>query len=151
MKKRGISLILLIITIIVIIIIAGAVILNLTESNPILKANESAFKSNIDQYNSELTLYLSREYLEKNGSFDSSTFNAGIWDGNDENIADTIKEYITNITKSDGSKFKIVSGKLIYIYTDDDNELEWATSTGIGIDNGGTGDTGERVESTSSI
>ncbi|MEG2236002.1 MAG: hypothetical protein RR144_06195 [Clostridia bacterium] len=69
MKKRGISLIVLVVTIIVIIILAGAVILSLTNNNPIEEANEATFKSNIEAYNSEITLYVAKQYTSTIGTF----------------------------------------------------------------------------------
>ncbi|MEG1989616.1 MAG: hypothetical protein RR136_01300, partial [Clostridia bacterium] len=69
MKKKGISLIVLVVTIIVIIILAGAVILSLTNNNPIEEANEAVFKSNIESYNSEITLYVAKQYTSTTGTF----------------------------------------------------------------------------------
>ncbi|MDD2376038.1 MAG: hypothetical protein PHD15_00035 [Clostridia bacterium] len=113
-KDKGISLIVLVITIIIIIILAGIVILSLANSNPITKANEMKFKSNVDTYNSELNMALSDIKL-KNIFFDSITFNAGIWDGTEGNKTGTTKEYITSITTKDAAKFEIQSGKLVYV------------------------------------
>jgi len=54
--KKGISLIVLVITIIVIIILAGSVILNLVNSNTIVKVNEANFKMGADTLKSALSL-----------------------------------------------------------------------------------------------
>jgi hypothetical protein len=54
--KKGISLIVLVITIIVIIILAGAVILNLADSNPISSANKATCLSDIANYKSAVAL-----------------------------------------------------------------------------------------------
>ncbi|MDD2376826.1 MAG: hypothetical protein PHD15_05230 [Clostridia bacterium] len=129
--KKGISLIVLVITIIVIIILAGAVILSLANNNPIESANEATFKSNISEYNSELALAVSDEYL-KNRSFNTSTFNASVWDGTGDGNG-TIKEYITSITPEDGAKFEIQNSKLVYVGT---NQIEKDYLTEIGIANG---------------
>ncbi len=112
--KKGISLIVLVITIIVIIILAGSVILSLADNNPISSANESKFKTNTEQYNSELGMVISNKYLLDN-TFVPESFNAGKWDGTEVNKTGTIKEYITNITPEDGLKFVIQNGKLVYV------------------------------------
>jgi hypothetical protein len=113
-RKRGISLIVLVITIIVIIILAGAVILNLLNNNLIEQANKAVFKSNAANYSSELSLVLASNYSQ-DYSFNKSTFNAGKWDGNKDNIEGTIKQYITSMTVEDGAKFEIQQSKLVYI------------------------------------
>jgi hypothetical protein len=131
MKNRnGISLIVLVITIIVIIILAGAVILSLANNNPISQASEANFKSNVDSYNSELTMALSNQYLNDT-SFDPSTFNKGTWDG--ESIGETIKKYIPSMTVADGLKFEIQSGILVYV-GEDEKEQNWFTN--MGMENG---------------
>ncbi len=67
MKKReGISLITLVITIIIIIILAGAVILNLSGNNPIKSSTKAKVFSDIDSFNSELTISISKEYIKNN-------------------------------------------------------------------------------------
>ncbi len=127
--NNGISLIVLVITIIVIIILAGSVILSLSDSNPISNANEAKFKSNISQYNSELTMVISNKYLQDN-SFDPNNFNAGEWNGIDTNKLGTIKEYISSITIEDGKKYEIQSGRLVYTGVDE-TEIDWLIDTGI--------------------
>ncbi len=131
--KKGISLIVLVITIIVIIILAGSVILSLADNNPISSANESKFKTNTEQYNSELGMVISSKYLLDN-TFVPESFNAGKWDGTEANKAGTIKEYITNITPQDGSKFVIQNGKLVYVGIE---PLEVEYITDISITNNG--------------
>jgi hypothetical protein len=108
------------------------VILNLVDNNPIVAANEATFKANIAEYNSELALVLSKEYLI-DSSFNPDTFNAVVWDGTGDEISDwtgTIKEYITSITKDDGTKFEIQSGKLVYV---GNNTVEKGYITSIGL------------------
>lgn len=130
-RKRGISLIALVITIIIIIILAGSVILSLADNNPIVSATKARFKTNVDVYNSELSMVVSSKYLQNHG-FSSSTFNAGIWDGNNDHITGTIKEYITSIKADDAAKFEIQSGKLVYVGSDQ-TEIDWLTEMGIEI------------------
>ncbi|MDD2376755.1 MAG: hypothetical protein PHD15_04240 [Clostridia bacterium] len=128
-KNKGISLIVLVITIIVIIILAGAVILSLANNNPIESANEAKFKTNVAEYNAELAMAISNEYLKDN-SFDSATFEAGVWDGIGDETG-TIKEYITSMTAVDGVNFEIKSGKLVYTNTEEQIQQMWALETGI--------------------
>jgi hypothetical protein len=125
--KKGISLIVLVITIIVIIILAGAVILSLASNNPISSASEATFKSNVDSYNSELTMALSNEYLQ-DSRFNSNKFNKKVWLGGD--IEGTIKQYIPSITAEDAAKFEIQKGQLVYVVTDGPEE-NWITDLGI--------------------
>ncbi|MDD2377202.1 MAG: hypothetical protein PHD15_05310, partial [Clostridia bacterium] len=106
-NKKGISLIVLVITIIVIIILAGAVILSLANNNPIESANEATFKTNVAEYNSELAMAITNKYLQDN-SFDSATFDAGVWDGTGDGTG-TIKEYITSMSEVDAAKYEIQS------------------------------------------
>ncbi len=127
--KRGISLIVLVITIIVIIILAGSIILNLVNNNIILNANEATFKSSIDTYNSELSTSISNEYLN-NPSFDITSYNADVWNGNELNIEGTIKEYIPSISSRDGIEYIITRGKLVYIGNNSDKK-QWAVDVGI--------------------
>ncbi|MDD2376523.1 MAG: hypothetical protein PHD15_04395 [Clostridia bacterium] len=136
-NKKGISLIVLVITIIVIIILAGAVILSLANNNPIESANEATFKTNVDAYNSELTLAISNQHLQ-NQSFDPTTFDKGVWNGG--TIGETIKKYIPSITVADGLKFEIQDSKLVYVGINE-TEQDWFTSmsmtseeeTGLGL------------------
>jgi len=129
--NKGISLIVLVITIIVIIILAGSVILSLSTNNPIDKSKEATFKTNVGEYNSELALTVSGKYI-LSPSFDPSTFDKGVWDGNG-NGAGTIKEYITSITVADAKKFEIRDSKLLYVGSDE-TEKNWLAQ--IGIENG---------------
>ncbi len=122
-----------------IIILAGSVILSLVENNPISQAEEAKFKLNLDQYNSELSMHITNRFSEDT-AFDSSTFDAGVWDGvqDEEHIEGTIKEYIKSITSEDGQKFEIENGKLVYVGTDE-SETQWANSLLGGDDSGGSG------------
>jgi len=126
--KKGISLIVLVITIIVIIILAGTVIVSLSKNNPIMSATEATFKASASEYNSELTLLISKKY-DVSPTFDPSTLNAGVWDGSGS-IVGTIKEQILGITIEDAKNYVISQGKLFYIGTDT-NKKTWAKDTGI--------------------
>ncbi|MDD2376754.1 MAG: hypothetical protein PHD15_04245 [Clostridia bacterium] len=130
-KSKGISLIVLVITIIVIIILAGAVILSLANNNPIESANEATFKTNVAEYNSELAMAITNEYLKDN-SFDSATFDVGVWDGTGDGTG-TIKEYITSMSEVDAAKYEIQNSKLVYIGSE---QTEIDMLVDLGIENG---------------
>jgi hypothetical protein len=104
-NKRGISLIVLVITIIVIVILAGAVILSLSQNNPILSAQEATFKNDMDSLQNELNLYITSKYTQTLGGFDVNGMNG------------EISTYIPSITKYD-SNFNVLKGKLIYTGAD---------------------------------
>ncbi|MDD4386385.1 MAG: hypothetical protein PHD15_01300 [Clostridia bacterium] len=130
MKKleinKGISLIVLVITIIVIIILAGAVILSLANNNPIKKAEEAKFIHTIKEYESELSLWLAKEYSETGGALDISNVNATKNTGTylkDENPLE-IKDIITIMTAEHEEVFEINEGKLVYIGSNAE-EQEW--------------------------
>ncbi|MDD2376224.1 MAG: hypothetical protein PHD15_03185 [Clostridia bacterium] len=127
-RKKGISLIVLVITIIVIIILAGAVILSLANNNPIESSNEATFKTNVAEYNSELAIAIANEYLQDN-SFDSATFDAGVWDGTGDGTG-TIKEYITSMSEVDAAKYVIKNSKLVYL-GENETEKNWNSEMNI--------------------
>jgi Tfp pilus assembly protein PilE len=114
-QRKGISLIVLVITIIVIIILAGSVILSLSANNPIAQATEAKFKTNANEYNSELTLAIANKYAQGIiTEFDSNSINLRSWNGV-EAATGTIKELVTSITATDGPKYEIQAGKLVYV------------------------------------
>jgi len=123
--NKGISLVVLVITIIITTILAGAVILNLSNNNPIDKATEATFKTNVAAYNSELAIVVTNQY-SPSYSFGTGLLNAGVWDGTDVNISGTIKEYITSITVIDGARFEIQNSKLVYV-GDNQKEKDYVT------------------------
>ena len=63
--KKGISLIVLVITIIIVIILAGAVILNLSNNNPVEMATEAKNKSNIMTEQEAINLAILNSQLER--------------------------------------------------------------------------------------
>jgi len=127
--KKGISLIVLVITIIVIIILAGAVVLSLSKNNPISSATEATFKANLSEYNNELTMFISSEYVKNTGKLNLSNINATNLTGTYDS-GKTIKEIITSMTTADSNKFQIEVGKLIYTGSND-NEKSWASNMGV--------------------
>jgi Tfp pilus assembly protein PilE len=126
--KKGISLIVLVITIIVIIILAGAVILSLSQNNPIFNATEATFRANLSEYNNELAIFISSEYVKNTGKLNLSNINATNLTGT--YAGKTLKDIITSMTTSDLSKFQIEVGKLIYTGSNG-NEKIWANSMSV--------------------
>lgn len=132
MKKIGISLIVLIITIIVLIIIAGAVILTITQNNPLKQTNESVFKNNTITFNEELSTYVAKQIIDTNGVFNRKTFNAN---------STTTPSIIDAITSMSGEKyngtlysdlFEVQNGKLVLKDSAGDaNLITWCTDMGI--------------------
>jgi len=128
-QRRGISLIVLVITIIVIIILAGSVILSLSSNNPISSATEATFKTNLDSYNSDLSLWLANTYAN-DPTFNPDTISAPTWDGTVANIGETVKYYVTSMKSTDGSKYIIQKGKLVYVGSDA-SSISWAQNFGV--------------------
>ncbi len=128
-NKKGVSLLVLAITIVVIMILAGAVLLSVIDNSPIDKANEVAFKSRANIYLSKLQMYIS-DQRALNRYFNSSKFNAGTWNGIEEDKDGTIKEYIADISVEDGLKYAIVRGELVYVGGDEQEEI-FASELGI--------------------
>jgi Tfp pilus assembly protein PilE len=135
-NKKGISLIVLVITIIVIIILAGSVILSLSKNNPILSAQEATFKNDMDSLQSELTMYITKQYAQTLGSYDVNNMNG------------EVSTYIPSVTKYD-STFDVVKGKLIYTGTNTQN-LSYARNMNLDISTVYTG-TAEIVKPTLSV
>ena len=122
MKKRGISLIVLIITIIVVIILAAVVILTILKNNPIESAKEARFKEDVRGMQSELSLYLTKEYQKNLGEFDKTSVNLA---GNDMvNLIPSTKKYIASV--------KVQKGDLVYI-GDVENEEKWCLDLGVKV------------------
>jgi flagellar basal body-associated protein FliL len=125
MKNKGVSLIVLVITIIVIIILAGAVILSLSNNNPITQATEARFKTSIETYNSQLTLYVASQYATNLGNFDPNTLNAF--------SPSEVQAILTSVTTEDAKKIRIIQGKLSYIGSNQ-NEINWSKDLVVSLD-----------------
>jgi Tfp pilus assembly protein PilE len=136
-KKIGISLIVLVITIIVIIILAGSVILSLAANNPILTAKEAQFKSDMSEFNSELQLWISSQYVTSTGTFDPKIVNIDNADNKYNGL--NIGQVITSLKGDNLTKFKIIGGKLVYADTTNINESNWANQVNVARTNLGTG------------
>lgn len=144
-KRKGISLIVLIITIIVIIILASVIVMSFSNNNPIGRANEAKFKSDLSSFRDEL------DSVHNDNSFNDSTYapeNVNVDVGDYAGL----RRYIPDITEKYANKLLIKKGKLLYIGDDsgdnkskyekyhDDKEEEWAKSIGIQSPYGQVGD-----------
>ncbi len=134
--KRGISLIVLIITIIVIIILAGAVVLNLTQNNPIESARKAQFYSSVDSFKNELGLYIMSKSAASSGNYDYTSLYADSTKVIENNIEDTTKNISSLISSMKDpkyiDKFIIENGVLTYI-GDNENEINWAKELDIKV------------------
>lgn len=113
--KKGVSLIVLILTIIVIIILAAAVVLTLTQNNPIIGAKEATFKEDIVGIQDELSMYLSKKYLEDSMGFVKSSVNLS----GDDMVT------VLPSTKKYKNKVSVIKGKLVWNGSTDENEYKW--------------------------
>ena len=123
---NGISLIVLIITVIVIIILATAVILNISQNNPVESSKEATFKSDVRSFQNDLALTVTKEYTDLQGQRDYKITTS-------ENPKfDEIKNYIPSFTKKYEKKLGIEDDELVYFpdkVTDD--EKKWLEDLGI--------------------
>lgn len=113
--KKGVSLIVLILTIIVIIILAAVVVLTLTQNNPIIGAKEATFKEDIVGIQDELSMYLSKKYLEDSMGFVKSSVNLS----GDDMVT------VLPSTKKYKNKVSVIKGKLVWNGSTDENEYKW--------------------------
>lgn len=127
-NAKGVSLISLIIIIVVLVVFVVIVLLIIAYNNPIERSSEAQFKKNVEEYKSELLIAITNQYFS-NHCFNSEQFNASTWDGNKENVGDSIKKYITNISVSDGKKFEIQKATLVYV-GENDEEMIWLKEVG---------------------
>lgn len=132
-NKRGISLIVLIITIIVMLILVSVVVVSFNNNNPIGKAKEAKFKSDLSSFRDELEDNIN-DILIKNAN--KSEYDINVDSGDYGNL----RIYIPDITEEYANKLLIKKGKLLYIGDDskadyekyhDDTEEAWAKSVGI--------------------
>jgi hypothetical protein len=139
-KTKGISLIILVITIIVIVILTGAVILSLSNNNPINSASESVFKNDLKAFESDLSMYISEKYTSTVGSYNPGSLKADDLTAEYNGViipGVTIKNIIpvlANSSKYNG-QLEIVSGKLVYKGTGITNK-RWAEEVNLEVVNG---------------
>ncbi|MEG1141168.1 MAG: hypothetical protein RSE41_01715 [Clostridia bacterium] len=77
MKKNGISLIVLVITIIIIIILAGAIILSLSDNNPITSANRATCVSDMSELKSAIALDIATQLSTSSNTGVMTTYAPG--------------------------------------------------------------------------
>lgn len=132
-NKRGISLIVLIIIIIVMLILVSVIVVSFNNNNPIGKAKEAKFKSDLSSFRDELDANIN-DILIKNAN--KSEYDINVDSGDYGNL----RIYIPDITEEYANKLLIKKGKLLYIGDDskadyekyhDDTEEAWAKSVGI--------------------
>ena len=132
-NKRGSSLIVLIIIIIVMLILVSVIVVSFNNNNPIGKAKEAKFKSDLSSFRDELDANIN-DILIKNAN--KSEYDINVDSGDYGNL----RIYIPDITEEYANKLLIKKGKLLYIGDDskddyekyhDDTEEAWAKSVGI--------------------
>ena len=142
-NKKGISLIVLIITIVVIIILASIIVINFSNNNPIERAREAKFKSDLVSFRDELEATHTEnsindsDYVKEDVNVEPADTVA-----KDEEKYQNMKKYIPSITKEYSKVLFIRKGKLMYYGysasttedTDEDKnkrELQWSEDIGI--------------------
>ena len=110
-RKKGISLIVLIITIIVILILVAAILISFNNNNPINKANEAKFKSDLKGFKEQLLTTHSNNEMD-NSSYNKNNVNVKL------NSYSQMKLYIPDITEEYCKVLFIEKGNLLYIGND---------------------------------
>ena len=122
-RRKGISLIVLVITILVMIILAGVVVVSLSKNNPIEKAKEANFKTDVSSFASELGVGLSNSLVENSSVKPEEIFANKFVD---------MKKYINSFSKKYENKLVIADGKLTYI-GGNSKEEKWSEECGIEV------------------
>ena len=136
-KRKGISLIVLVITIIVIIILAGAVILALSANNPITQASKATYLSDVKSFQTELSLYNTKQFSDNFGNYDPTLLEADDASITYNGILDTSKT-LTDLIPSLGSsskyagQFQVIDGQLVYGGLDTTKQ-DWSRETGVDV------------------
>ena len=110
-RKKGISLIVLIITIIVVLILVAAILISFNNNNPINKANEAKFKSDLKGFKEQLLTTHSNNEMD-NSSYNKNNVNVKL------NSYSQMKLYIPDITEEYCKVLFIEKGNLLYIGND---------------------------------
>ena len=135
-EKKGISLIVLVVTIAVTIVLSAAIILTLTNNNPIENAKKVAFETDMSALKEDLNTYVHRKIAENQGVYEVEELyadeNSLVEDGI-EQTGQNIKLVLPSINDKYLNKIKIIGGKLNY--TDESNmqEYSWAMEVFDGI------------------
>ncbi len=123
--RKGISLIVLVITIIVIIILAGAVILNLSQNNPIDSARIAKLVQSKESLESSLQLYLTSKMTNTMGEYSASDIITGKVSGIDALVTNeglTINN--RSLFVADGTKVKENLG-IDLPKTSNESKIKW--------------------------
>ncbi len=107
-KRRGISLIVLVITILVMLILSGVVIVSLSKNNPIEKAKEARFKSN-------MLAYIDESNLTSASNVANEVKNVNVNIGEMKNNKFKIQEIIPSMIIQDANRLGIFESKLCYL------------------------------------
>ena len=105
--RRGISLVALVITIIVLVILTGTIVLTTFNNGILGRSEEAVFKSDIQSFQEELTMYI----MNKKAQFEYSEVNV-IYNNNEDEHYNNMKEYIKSFSKKYASKLQIVKDKI---------------------------------------
>ncbi|MDD2376039.1 MAG: hypothetical protein PHD15_00040 [Clostridia bacterium] len=137
-EDKGISLIVLVITIIVVIILAGAVIISLANNNPISQANKATFLSDLRNFETELNLYETKQFLDELGMYDITKLQADETSVTYDSVVvtdKTINDLITTFGKSTKyvGQFVVVDGKLVYQGSDTNRQI-WSMEAGVKVE-----------------
>ncbi|MEG1705411.1 MAG: hypothetical protein RR290_02420, partial [Clostridia bacterium] len=82
------------------------------------------FKSNIETYNSEITLYVANEYTSTTGTFRLEDLN--------KDSSNIKRDVVKSMKNSDVPKFEIQNGLLVYVKNKcTANEIKWVTDVGV--------------------
>ena len=126
LTRSGISLIVLIITIIIVIILASVVILTISKNNPLRSAKEATFKSDVRNFQDELSMYVGNQVLMDYGGTREKITTS------ENPKIDEMQNYILSFTKNYEEKLGIEDDELVYFpdkVTDD--EKKWLEDLGI--------------------
>ena len=132
LTRNGISLIVLIITIIVVIVLASVVILTISKNNPLKSAKEATFKSDVRNFQDELSMYVGNQVLMDYGGTREKI------ETDDMPSTEIMKSYIESFSSKYENKLGIYKDELVYYKPDEDvknkvtdEEEKWLQDLGI--------------------
>ena len=133
-RRKGISLIVLVITILVMLILSGVVIVSLSKNNPVEKAKEATFKTDMQTFLDDLSLFFVNK-ISEDSTFDKTSLIADsktcVYNtqkvGNENNIGDIISGVKNG---KYANKIEVVQGSL-YFVEPSKTEQKWLLEMGI--------------------
>ena len=136
-KNKGISLIVLVITIIVVIILAGSIIISLSSNNPISQASKATYKSDVSNFQTELSLYKTKEYTDALGDYFPKTLQADETSITYNDVKDSNKsiyDLVPTLKQNEkyAGQFGVVDGQLVF-YGLDESKQNWAMESGLDV------------------